>query len=126
MDRNKDLFWELLEPEHPRVRAFCRALAGDRDRGDDLCQEALLVAFRRLHTLREPARFKAWLYRIVVNRYRNACRDSFWRRFVPMAEDDFGNGAGPDPGVEHAARRTLGIALRALIPFNPESSTDKS
>jgi RNA polymerase sigma-70 factor (ECF subfamily) len=113
MDRNRDLFWELLEPEHPRVRAFCRRLAGDRDRGDDLCQEVLLAAWRRFQTLREPARFKAWLYRIVLNRHRNTCRSRFWRRFVPM-EDAIGNGAGPDPGARLDARRILDLAMSAL------------
>lgn len=113
MDRKSDLFWQLLEPEHEKVRAFCRRLAGSRDRGDDLCQEALLAAWRRIDTLREPARFKPWLYRIVVNRYHNAYRDSFWRRFVPL-HDHSGNGDGFNPGEHHDAKRLLAWALCRL------------
>ena len=114
MERKSDPFWELLEPEHHKVRAFCRKLAGDRDRGDDLCQEALLAAWRRINTLRDPGCFRPWLYRIVVNRYRNAYRDSFWRRFLPLEGVNSGNGAGPDPGEHHDAKRLLGWALRRL------------
>ncbi len=43
---NRDLFWRHLEGEHPKMEAFCRRLAGNRDDGDDLYQDALLPAAR--------------------------------------------------------------------------------
>ena len=116
MDRNRDLFWELLEPEHLRVRAFCRKLAGNREDGDDLCQEALVQAFTRFASLREPDRFKAWLYRIVVNRYRNHCRRPLWQRLVPTASDSGPHAAGADPAGNHGARRLIERAFRAVSP----------
>jgi RNA polymerase sigma-70 factor (ECF subfamily) len=114
MDRHRDLFWELLEAEHPRFRAFCRRLAGDRNRGDDLCQDSLVAALRRFDTLRDKSLFRAWLYRIVVNRYRNSRRS--WRRWLRLTESNHGNGSGPDPGAHHDAKRTLELAMRSLTP----------
>ena len=63
-------FYGLLEPELPRLQAFCQKLAGDPERGDDLLQDALYDAWRGFGQLREVAAFKPWLYQIVLNRYR--------------------------------------------------------
>lgn len=114
MHRNRDLFWELLEPEHLRVRAFCRRLAANREDGDDLCQETLVSAFTRFSSLRDPARFRPWLYRIAVNHYRSSRRSAFWRRFVPLGPDGDGDPAGADPTGAHGARRLLEEAFRGV------------
>jgi len=116
MAERQNHFWELLEPEHHRVRAYCRRLAGNREDGDDLCQEALVAAFQRFESLRDSGSFRPWLYRIVVNRYRNARRGSFWRRLVP-----FGNGADPelpgaDPNEAFEAGRLLERAFKGIDP----------
>ena len=113
MDQNTDSFWELLQPEHDRLRGFCRRIAGDRDRGDDLCQEALLRGLRQFHTLRDTASFRSWLYRIVLNRYQNTRRGGAWKWlvFTDPAETD---GAVPDPSPHLEAKRELERALRIL------------
>jgi DNA-directed RNA polymerase specialized sigma24 family protein len=56
------------------VRAYLRAAysvalatVGRPADAEDVAQEALLVAFERLDTCREPARFGGWLLRIVRN-----------------------------------------------------------
>jgi RNA polymerase sigma-70 factor (ECF subfamily) len=113
MDQDRERLWKLLEPEHRKLVGFCRRLAGDRDRGDDLCQEAILAALRRFDTLREPASFKAWLYRIVLNRYRNTRRGGAWKWLVFTESTDV-DGAGSDPAPHLEARRALDVALRAL------------
>ena len=114
MDGNRDLFWKLLEPEHTRVRAFCRRLAGNREDGDDLCQVALVLAFTHLDSLRDAAGFRPWLYRIVVNQYRNTRRTAFWRRFLPFDSGVEGEAGGPDPADAHGARRLLERAFRSI------------
>lgn len=67
---------------------------------EDIAQEALLRAYRRFHRLRDRARFRAWLVRIVfrlaLDRQRSAkrreLRETSWsapevRPSVPTAED---------------------------------------
>lgn len=112
MDQNTEHFWTLLKPEHERLRGFCRRIAGDRDRGDDLCQEALLLAIRRFHTLRDPGRFRPWIYQIVLNRHRNLHRSSVWKWFV--FEDTKAQGESVDPSPQLQARRTLEGVLHQL------------
>jgi RNA polymerase sigma-70 factor (ECF subfamily) len=64
---------EELVRRHLRA-AFAVALAMVRSPADaeDIAQEAMAVAFERLDTCREPARFSGWLLTIVRNRARNA------------------------------------------------------
>lgn len=66
----------------------------DRDSAQDATQQALIDIWRKLPTLKDPARFEPWAYRIVVRRcYREAKRG---RRLVPelfgersaLADDD--------------------------------------
>lgn len=114
MDRNRNLFWELLEPEHLRVRAFCRKLTGNRENGDDLCQEALVQAFRRFTTLRDQDFFRPWLYRIVVNRFKNSCRRPLWQRFVPLDASQEAQSNGDDPTGAYSARRVLERAFKKI------------
>src|SRR5687767_1160977 len=63
-----EAFGELVEELWAPLVGLARAvLAGDPE-AEDVVQEALLVAWRRLPALRDPARFPAWVRRIVVRR----------------------------------------------------------
>ncbi|UCG61485.1 MAG: RNA polymerase sigma factor [Candidatus Zixiibacteriota bacterium] len=111
---NNHRFWELLEPEHARAEAFCRQLVGNRDEADDLYQDGLLAAMRKFHTLKDPGYFRTWLYRILINRYRNRFRQPWWRRRVPLTSQSESVEAGADPTALHTARRWLNRAMAVL------------
>ncbi len=112
---NNKLFWELLEPEHPKAEAFCRKLAGDRDDGDDLYQEALVMAMAKLGTLRDHGAFRPWLYRIIVNAFRSRNRRPWWRGRVRLMSEHTDT-LQSDPSNQFAARRWLERAFMALKP----------
>ena len=61
---------ELQETLYRTVRSILR---NEQD-AQDAVQEAVTQAFARLHTLRDPAKFKPWLLRILVNTCYDACR----------------------------------------------------
>lgn len=42
------------------------ALMGDRERASDVAQEVAMIAVRRLHDLRDPVLFDAWVHRAAV------------------------------------------------------------
>jgi len=112
MDRSKAFFWNLVEPEHVRARAFCRKLMNNREDGDDLYQDSLVSALTRFENLREIKSFRAWLYRIIVNGYTDRMRRPWWRRQSPeRIPDDF---VGENPLPVQAARRRLEIAFKAV------------
>jgi RNA polymerase sigma-70 factor (ECF subfamily) len=116
MHRDRDLCWNLLEPEHARIQAFCRRLAGNRDDGDDLCQEALARAWERFVALRDQKSFKAWLYRIAVNCFKNTRRRAALWRLVGGGNGSAPEPALPDPRGAIEARRLLERAFATIPP----------
>jgi len=50
-----------------RIYAFGLRMCGHREDAEDVLQETLLAAYRKLSTLREPGALRTWLYRIVAN-----------------------------------------------------------
>jgi RNA polymerase sigma-70 factor (ECF subfamily) len=73
-NQQRDRFFELLEPEFPRLQAFCQKLAGDSEMGKDLVQDALYDAWKGFAQLRQAESFKPWLYQVTVYRYRTNLR----------------------------------------------------
>jgi RNA polymerase sigma-70 factor (ECF subfamily) len=61
-----DAFTELVRRTQDRILRTARALVGDREAAEDAAQEAYLTAWERLADLRDPARFPAWLARILT------------------------------------------------------------
>lgn len=88
-NQQQDRFYELLEPELPRLQAFCQKLTGGSEEGEDLLQDALYDAWKNFGRLREATAFKSWLYQIVINRYRTNLRRIKKRagRTVPLTDN---------------------------------------
>ena len=73
MDREQ--FISLVEAVQQPLRRFLTALCcGDRQLADDIAQESLIKAYLSSDGLADPARFKAWLYRIAYNTFVNSRR----------------------------------------------------
>jgi RNA polymerase sigma-70 factor (ECF subfamily) len=116
MDGNRDLFWKLVEPEDVRARAYCRKLTGNREDGDDLYQDALVKALIAFESLRQLDSFRPWLYRIIINIFKNRIKQPWWKRIVPLTPDIYETVAADNPVPRQAARRRLEIAFRAVSP----------
>ena len=58
----------------PNMRAFAISLCGNRDRADDLVQEALVKAWNHLESFEEGTNLKAWLFTILRNAYFSELR----------------------------------------------------
>jgi RNA polymerase sigma factor (sigma-70 family) len=116
MNRQRERFWELLQPQFAPAQVFCRKLTGDRDTGDDLFQDALITALRKFSTLRDEESFRPWLYRIIVRTFVSTVRSPWWKRRVRLTEDMPVAALRFDPTNRHAARRWLEKAFGALSP----------
>jgi RNA polymerase sigma-70 factor (ECF subfamily) len=66
-----EAFEVLATSAGDRLYAVARLVVRDAALAEDAVQEALVRAWQRLPSLRDPDRFDAWLYRLVVN----ACAD---------------------------------------------------
>ena len=112
---DNELFWKLLQPIHPKAENFCRNLTGDRDDGDDLYQEAILNAMSRFRILKETAAFQPWLFRIIVNSFKNRQRTPWWRRMTLKPEISK-TVVNIDPRAQYDSRRWLNRAMAILSP----------
>ena len=70
-----DAFAVLAGAAISRLDAAAWLMLRDTDLAMDAVQNALVRAWRDLPTLRDPARFDAWLYRLLIN----ACTDEIRR-----------------------------------------------
>lgn len=115
LDGDPRAFPELVKRHDDRLRALAyKLLAGDRDRMDDVMQEAYVRAYRSLGTFRAEAELGTWLYRIVSN----ACVDELRRGRRRPEPVDTGSWDVPSgrtgPEGQAAAADQLLRALAAL------------
>jgi RNA polymerase sigma-70 factor (ECF subfamily) len=117
---DRDAFGALAATSIDRLYAVAVRIVHDRDRAEDAVQSTLLKAWRDLPSLRDPARFDAWLHRLLIR----ACYDEARRqrayvsniRIVstePSEADSAGRFADRDQ-LERAFHR-LPVEQRAVI-----------
>jgi RNA polymerase sigma-70 factor (ECF subfamily) len=59
-------FGLLAEASIARLYNVAQLMVADPDLADDVVQETLIVGWRDLRALRDPDRFEAWIYRVLV------------------------------------------------------------
>lgn len=105
-----------MEPEYKRALFFCRKLEDNREKGDDLLQESLLLGLRKFNQLREEAAFKAWLYKIIMSTFKTIKRREKFKRFTNLSDDLSQTMAAPERTDSDIAKYELGKLLSILKP----------
>ena len=67
-------FLDELEDHIPALRRYARALTRNSDRADDLVQDCLERAIRKKNLWRPTGPLRAWLFKVLLNIYRNDLR----------------------------------------------------
>jgi RNA polymerase sigma-70 factor (ECF subfamily) len=86
-----DAFRRLAEPYARELHVHCYRMLGSLHDAEDLVQETLLRAWRRLDSFTGQAPFRAWLYKIATN----ACLDALARRSRRIVPSGYGPAADP-------------------------------
>ncbi len=69
---------------------FAVYLTGNKEDGEDAVQEAVFSAWRNIHTLKDNALFKAWLFKILSNRCKtNLMKKNKSPDNLPIEDYDF-------------------------------------
>jgi RNA polymerase sigma-70 factor (ECF subfamily) len=63
-DGDVEAFQALIQRHAGLMRAYAARIVGSVSEADDVVQNAFLIAWRQLDTLRDPAAVKAWFMRI--------------------------------------------------------------
>ena len=115
---DSQVFSELTEPHRRELQIHCYRILGSLHEAEDMVQEAMLRAWKRLDSYEGRASFRAWLYKIATNACLDALDQRRSRRLLPSecvpASDPRGQVAPPS------------VELSWLEPFPDEWLGDKS
>ncbi|GAA2213095.1 sigma-70 family RNA polymerase sigma factor [Nonomuraea monospora] len=75
----------LVSGSHPHVRRFARTLCASPEDAEDAAQEALIILYRKIGTLRATGALASWMFRIVRNECLRRARLAL-RQPQPAAE----------------------------------------
>ena len=117
MAGDRRAYGELVRRHQGRVRALLRRLCReDAALADDLAQDALVQAWRRLEHFRGEAAFGTWLYRIAYNTFLMHVRRPSVRSSQPLDERWDADDAGPaaESGADLVAQGEVRRALDCL------------
>ena len=92
---DEEAFANLAVVSGDRLHAIAHRILRDVDLAEDATQQALLTIWQNLPMLRDPARFEAWSYRLLVHAcYDEGRRRQVWKPNVRALHDD--DAAAPD------------------------------
>jgi RNA polymerase sigma-70 factor (ECF subfamily) len=110
-----EAFEMLVRAAGDRLLGIARKILRDPDAAEDALQQAVITAWRTLPRLRDPGRFDAWMYRLLVRACYAESRDAR-RRFAGHVRELSGEPAGEDATEAVARRDLLETAFRSLSP----------
>lgn len=119
---DQSAFEELFTRNYPAVYAFARRILHDHHLAEDAAQKTFLIAWDKLHRLRDPRGFLSWLWKIV---YREALRSrprQYGIEFVANLHD--AGSTRPfarleqEEEVERAARALQALSARQRVMFD--------
>jgi RNA polymerase sigma-70 factor (ECF subfamily) len=98
-------FAELLAPEYASAFRLAYALLQSVDEAEDAVQEAAFAAWRKIASLRDATRLRAWFLAIVANECRSVKRSRWWA--MPKGEPPEVEASAPDLAASIDLRRAL-------------------
>ena len=103
----------LISGSHAHVRRFAHALCATPEDAEDAAQEALIVLFRKIGTLRAAAALASWMFQIVRNECIRRSRLALHRP-IPASV------VGPSAEEEALARLEMERIVDSIAGLPPE------
>lgn len=111
-------FERLVDLHQGRLFRIAFMVIGDRQDAEDVVQESLVLAWRRLDLLAEPAAFRSWVAQICTRRATDVVRRLSRRATDAAADDDLEAGSRTTPlgptATDPAASALVNAQMRAL------------
>jgi len=110
---DRDAYERLAREAASRLFLVASRILRDTDAAEDAVQQTLVAIWRDLPSLRDPERFDAWAYRVVVRYCREEGRRN-QRRGITIVDLSESMSAGRDDLADFAIRDQLGRAFDGL------------
>lgn len=101
----------LVHASHPHVHRFAHSLCATPQDAEDAAQEALIILYRKIGTLRASAALASWMYRIVRNECLRRASSLFRRRDQLL---DLSSSSAEDDVMRRLEAERLVAAIAAL------------
>ena len=111
-------FTDLTEPYRRELQVHCYRILGSLHEAEDMVQETMLKAWRRLDTYEGRASFRSWLYKIATNVCLDFLDQKKSRRLLPFEKHS--------PSDPTAPILPPATAINWLEPFPDEWLGDRS
>ena len=109
-------FRRIIAAHHDDMRRVCVYVAGDRAIADEATQAAWVIAWKKIGSVREPARLRPWLMAVAVNEAKQLLRKRRRRAEIEVPTDGSLESGGMDPSADVG---TLDLR-RALDRLDPD------
>ena len=114
-DGDREAYVDLIRVRIDRLYTIAHRILRDVDRAEDALQDALVIAWRDLRSLRDPDRLDAWLQRLLINVcIGQATRER--QRTANLRVLPIDGPAAPDDLLSIADRDLLERGFRRLTP----------
>ena len=111
-------FGQLYERYARDMHRYALYALGSESLAQDAVQQAALQAWRSIHALRDPERFKPWLMRILCNTCKRQLRGKYADRETDSLEDRFHDLPSEDAPLGRA------LELRQALAALPEGERE--
>jgi RNA polymerase sigma factor (sigma-70 family) len=103
-------FARLVEAHDDAMFRVCMAVGRDHTIASDAVQAAWMIAWRKLGTVRDPERLRAWLVTVAVNETKSLLKSRHRRSLTEVSADTAMRPGGHDPAADVGS-----IDLRDLL-----------
>jgi len=127
---NRSAFAQLADRFHEDIFRMVYYRIKSRDDAEDITQDVFLKVFQKISSLKEPAKFRGWIFSITLNRIRDFQRKKRFRSLF-KAEDENIESHAPEPidqdhpdALDHIIKkdfwRQIGLILKKLSKMEKE------
>lgn len=113
-DGDPDAFDVLIDRHQGRLFRIAYLVLGDRQDSEDVVQETLLTAWKRLHLLEDPDAVRAWLAQICSRRATDIARRRARRATDAHRPEDLHRHRDPSSRADPAHASEINAQMRAL------------
>jgi len=115
---DRQSFDRLVVDHLVAAQRFAMRLTGNAEAAEEVVQEALVRAARSRSTFAGRARFKTWLFQIVVNAFRDRLSERASRILPESLPDGLSDGRARDPAAQAQAAEQ-GRVIASMVSALP-------